>query len=318
MTNYAVLISTKNITVDDDLHSSAWYDLILMYKTLKEKGFLPENIFILYGKGIDFDTYHFRYNSTHLFNRKITQWPANKTEIENIFLRLSTGAASVPTADGSLIDIPKIMSTDLIYVWWNGHGSQPVALSQNDDPCVTDFETVSGDIRDADLVQIINTVNTFSSRVLVFQTCASGGIINDFNSDQNSINNTVIMTSANCYQFSYNEFYDEKIFLFFWKRIAWQICGFLKKKYNYYEQIAHSPFNYHLASAIRGKSPDGTFLSTNPDSNNDNKVSIEECFKYVVDRLNDEAANFQSQYGHRLSTPKIDDNSGIATSLNLF
>jgi hypothetical protein len=203
-------------------------------------------------------------------------------------------------------------------VWWNGHGFQVVPESMDADPCVTDFGTIDVDIRDADLVKIINTVSTFSSRVLFFQTCASGGIINDFNSDQNLINNTVIMTSTDCSDFSYDEFYEEKMFSSFWTWMTWWFYWRFIKNKIFIEHIAHSPFNYHLASAIRGKTPDGTFLFINPDSNNDNKVSIAECFKYVCDRLNDESDAYHNQYGHRLSNPQLDDHSGIAPSLSPF
>ena len=98
---YAVLISTNNVTMDDvSIHSEWWYDLILQYKMLRDKGYKKDNIYVLYGNGSDFGTSHPDYNSTALFGHPITTMPVSKANVQAIFSTLS----------------PKVKSDSYLYV----------------------------------------------------------------------------------------------------------------------------------------------------------------------------------------------------------
>ncbi len=319
MTNFAVLISTFNVTNEIDTHSSAWYDLVMLYSALISNGFSAANIFVLYGTGIDFNTTHFRYSSTTNFHRNITQWPADESSIKKIFQMLSTGAQNTILSDGSTIDIPQLTMNDLLFVWWNGHGFKASGMNT---AAVIKFQDVNGNwIFENNLVNYFSVADKYSSRLLIFQTCCSGGIIPNFTTTRD----TIVMTSADYYQEAFSDDYVEIIAMTFWTRVWYTFQNFFRQvlwlsrvEIKFIDVIWHSPFNYHLYSAIMRHKTDGGSLTDNPDENNDNKISVQECFNYIVDNINAQNIERASKNERKLSIPFLGDPANLASNLYLF
>ena len=180
---YAVLISTGNTTTDDTLyHSEYWYDLFLNYQALREDGFKDENIYVLYGHGSDFATYHADYDAMTVYGHSITDLAVNKANIKSVFADLGT----------------KMDGNDYLYVWWMGHGggSGPGACN-----LAMSISTTGETVTDAELTSYLNGIPSYSKRNVAVMTCHSGGLVDNLNT---AGNRTVVLTSATCAESSYS------------------------------------------------------------------------------------------------------------------
>jgi peptidase C13-like protein len=180
---YAVLISANNVTMDDvSIHSEWWYDLILQYKMLREKGYKERNIYVLYGNGTDFSTSHSDYNSTALFGHSITNMPVSKANVQAVFSTLS----------------PKVRPRDYLYVWWMGHGGGSGPGQCNLSMSISNTgEFVS----DAELKTYVDQVTSYKKRSIAVMTCHSGGMVDNFNV---AGSRTVVLASSTCAESSYD------------------------------------------------------------------------------------------------------------------
>lgn len=181
--NHAVLISANNVTMDDvSIHSEWWYDLILQYKMLREKGFKEGNIHVLYGNGVDFNTSHSDYNSTTLFGHSITSMAVSKANVQAVFSTLS----------------PKVKSKDYLYVWWMGHGGGSGPGQCNLGMSISNTgESVS----DTELKTYVDQVASYKKRSIAVMTCHSGGMVDNFNV---AGSHTVVLASSTCAESSYD------------------------------------------------------------------------------------------------------------------
>ena len=185
---FAVLISTGTTTLDDQLfHSEYWYDLVLMYNMLVEKGFTHDHIYVLYGLGTDFASTHADYQNP--YPSPITDYAVSRANIQNIFNWLATGNA----AEG----IPALTNNDFLFVWWMGHGGGGAH-------CNTSFSvsTTAESVTDAELATWTGAI-TYRRRAFVFMTCHSGGAMDNLQGST-----TVTMPSCTCTQGSDSDTYD--------------------------------------------------------------------------------------------------------------
>jgi hypothetical protein len=180
---YAVLISANNVTMDDlSIHSEWWYDLILQYKMLREKGYKRSNILVLYGNGTDFSTSHPEYDSTALFGHSITTLPVNKANVQQVFSTLN----------------PRVKSNSYLYVWWMGHGGGSGPGQCNLSMAISNTgETVS----DAEFKTYVDQVVKYGRRSISVMTCHSGGMVDNFNVPGSR---TVVLASSTCAESSYD------------------------------------------------------------------------------------------------------------------
>lgn len=182
--HYAVLISTNNVSLDNQsIHSEWWYDLFLQYKMLRELGYSDKNIYVLYGLGTDFNTSHNEYNSNVQYGHSITDFACNKNQIQNIFSSLSS----------------KITSEDYLYVWWMGHGGGSGPGSCN---LSMSIHHTGESVSDAEFTNYLNSITNYKKRWINVMTCHSGGLIDNLNS---SGTRTVSNTSCTCTQLSYDK-----------------------------------------------------------------------------------------------------------------
>lgn len=180
---YAVLISANNVTMDDvSIHSEWWYDLILQYKMLRDKGYKKDNIYVLYGNGSDFATSHPDYDSTALFGHPITTMPVNKANVKSVFATLS----------------PKVKSSSYLYVWWMGHGGGSGPGQCNLSMAISNTgESVS----DVEFKTYVDQVASYKKRSVAVMTCHSGGMVDNFNIPGSR---TVVLASSTCAESSYD------------------------------------------------------------------------------------------------------------------
>jgi hypothetical protein len=181
---YAVLISTNNVVLDDQsIHSEWWYDLFLQYKMLRDLGYTDQNIYVLYGNGNDFNTTHKKYNTNVQYGHAITDYPCNKTQIQNIFKTLSS----------------RLNKDDYLYIWWMGHGGGSGPGMCN---LTMSIHHTGEAVTDVEFTSYLNSITRYKKRWVNVMTCHSGGLVDNIN---NSGNRTITFTSCTCAQLSYDK-----------------------------------------------------------------------------------------------------------------
>ncbi len=186
----AVLISTHDVTADDIGYFSVWwYDTVLMYELLKEKGY--DRIYVLYGDGTDFNSSHHCYNSAARFGGPITSFPCDRAHIKAVFESLGSGG----TVDGKTIK--KFQNDGRLFVWWMGHGGGTnqnnyiMAISHKEEYVTgTEFSTW------------VNYITNYARRSIHVMTCHSGCYLPFFSA---AGTNTVAEASSDCLHSSYEQ-----------------------------------------------------------------------------------------------------------------
>lgn len=182
-TKHAVLLSSSETLYDDmSYHSEWWYDLILQYKMLKDKGFKDDNIHVLYGDGTDFATNHPEYDSTNLFGHSITDMAMTKANVEAVFTNIN----------------PDVKKKDFLYIWWMGHGS---GFGADQCDLTMHLSNTGETITDVELRSYVDHVSTYRKRSINIMTCHSGGLLDNFAIDDEK---TVTLASSTCAQNSYD------------------------------------------------------------------------------------------------------------------
>lgn len=231
--NYAVLISAGKTIIDDDPEhtSEYWYDLFLMYELLYENGFTNfnhDNIYVLYGEGVDFSSNHDRYQvpSDDWDINQITDKSNTKSNIQSTFNALTR----------------TITDKDFLWVWWMGHGlmdgPQPnikLKIENRTDVYVTDDEFAS----------YVDVLTNYKRRSFSFAACHSEGMFDDLENDK-----TVILVSSPMGDFGSSIETD----------------------------VWHAEFNDRLFSALKWKTPGGS--PVNADYNSNGLISMQEGFDY--------------------------------------
>lgn len=167
-----------------------WNDTVWMYKTLLAAGYKPENIFVLYGYGVDYASANPKYQHP----ATVTDFPATIGWVNRVFDGLKNGDAAA--------GIPAMKANDTLFVWTfdHGAGSSPAYL------CLWD-----GNMSDLDFAAKLNAV-PYAKRMIFMQQCRSGGFIDNLRN-----NKTFISTAAAATQNAYpadteNESYGGKTY----------------------------------------------------------------------------------------------------------
>jgi hypothetical protein len=230
---YAVLISANNVTTDSlRYHSEWWYDLFLQYQMLRSQGFTDKNIYVLYGNGTDFNTAYKPYNAQAQFTKTITTMAANKSNVRSIFCDTLR---------------KKVTGSDLLYVWWMGHGGGSGAGSCD---LSMQISHTGESVSDAEFASYLDSVPLYNKRVVAVMTCHSGGMIDNLNT---SGKKTVVLTSSTCTQSSYD---------------ATTTCN----------SEFHAEFNYTLANAFRGLDACNNPVASDADHND--TVTVAEVHQF--------------------------------------
>lgn len=245
--HYAILISAGDVRNDDDAyHSEYWYDLFLAYEDLiVNQGYTHDNVFVFYGDGAgdDFDSSYDMYNiDSHGWSSIVdynNRYSTMNSEFGNI-------ASTITNQDNLLIR------------WLCGHGSSTTrddyeASIQNEQGQFIEF------ISETDLITMINQINNYKRRKIIWQTCHSGCLIEGSQSLNN--NKTTIITSCPWYTSSYS----------YCPNCSGGNCGCND------ESNVACEINWVVTSSLSGTNPLGN--SYDGDHDSDNVISMEDLFQ---------------------------------------
>lgn len=154
----------------------------------------------------------------------------------------------------STLNINPMSSEDILFVYTFDHGASNGYL------CLWNGERYSP----SEMANAVNYINC-ARKMFYMQQCFSGAFKEQFKS--NNLNNLGIVTACSNRQYAY--------------RADTEVETYNGKKFY------HGEFNWHFMSALAGKTPQGT--EVNADSNTDGKVSILETFEYYQ-KMNSQSA----------------------------
>lgn len=180
-TNHANDNTTETITAISYNYIEFWTDTYLMWELLyKNKSWPTDQIYVLYGNGLDYNTSNERYQASHNNQIKITDYSANVADVGNIFTSLTNGNA----AQG----IPQMTNADFLFCYTFGHGDQ---VSGTD----VLIALMDGTMTDATFAGYANPVPCWS-RVFWMQQCRSGGFVDNLKSEKTVLAN---VWHGNCF-----------------------------------------------------------------------------------------------------------------------
>jgi len=240
--NYAFLFSFGNTTRDDDyLCSIYWYDLFLAYEDLiLKEGYSHENIIVFYGNGFDWDSSKYsRYQKSQFGWDHIVDYDVRINTLNSV---LNNYSDSLTDEDNLLIRC--------IY----GHGR--IEGVDFEDGYVLRIEIdYYPDLYELDLVNMLNQINHYKRRKILWTSCHSGALAVG---DINLLNDkTTIITCAN----------HDPLF---------GACP----DSNFTNETWHSKFNYNVTSSLFGEDPLG--LSYNADYNGDSVINFNEIINKLL------------------------------------
>jgi hypothetical protein len=246
--DYAILVSAGIATTDDVFSNSEyWYDLFLAYEDLVlNEGYAPANVFVFYGNGTSFNSTCARYQLA------LHGW-GNIVDFDNAYNTLNTQFANI----GAIVT-----NNDNLHIRWVvGHGGGDAATGNTAPyPSSTARDPINNDdywvllenrnllVRETDIIRIINQVNNYKRRKIIWMTCHSGCL----NGGTNNLNNnrTVLITASR------------------WDEVSWP--------YWLPGETIHPELNYVVTSSLFGEDPSGT--AYNADNNGDNVINMWELW----------------------------------------
>ena len=86
-----------------------WYDTVILYNELIDEGYTDENIFILFGRGYDYEPETWPIAPKYDPEPNITDYPARVEDVENIFTWLRDGNPEE--------NITALTDNNFLFVW---------------------------------------------------------------------------------------------------------------------------------------------------------------------------------------------------------
>jgi hypothetical protein len=173
---YAVLICGD---VAESGFDEFWNDTVWLYKTLRQKGYTKERIYVLYGNGTDYASANPTYQMP---GETVTDFSATAANVSMVFDGLKNGDA----AHG----IAQMKDNDTLFVWTFDHGS---GGPTNSSLCL-----VGADMTDTDFAAKLNAV-AYEKRAVFMQQCRSGGFIDNLSNPKTFIS-TACRGSENAHE----------------------------------------------------------------------------------------------------------------------
>lgn len=245
--HYAILISAGDVRNDDDAyHSEYWYDLFLAYEDLiLNQGYTHDNVFVFYGDGAgdDFASSHAQYNiSTHGWSGIV--------DFDNSYATMDSEFANIANT---------ITSEDNILIRWIcGHGSS--STQDNYYVCINnEWGSTTETITESNLITMINQINNYKRRKIIWMTCHSGCLVTGTQTLNN--NRTTVITSCAWNESSYS----------YCPNCSGGTCGCSD------ESNVACELNWVITSSLSGTDPLGNIY--NGDNDADNVISMEDLFQ---------------------------------------
>lgn len=246
--DYAILVSAGIATTDDAFSNSEyWYDIFLAYEDLVlNEGYDPANVFVFYGNGASFNSTRARYQLA------LHGW-GNIVDFDNAYNTLNTQFANIGA---------KVTNNDNLHIRWvvgHGAGNPSTALTiPSNDPNMR--EPINNDdywvllqnrnlwIRETEIIRIVNQINNYKRRKIVWMTCHSGCLTGGANNFNNNL--SVVITSSR---------WDQRSFPYWLP-----------------SETIHAELNYIVTSSLFGEDPLGTVFDA--DNNDDNVINMWELW----------------------------------------
>ncbi len=271
---YAVLIVTQDVVQGGsvEIPNRFWYDISVVYNTLiQEYGYSDENIFVHYYDG----TSHSYYNHpTDLNNPDNNEDHIDYTASKSRILETFNNLSGESTSD---INIPKLDSTDQLFVFVDGHGTNRFGKST----IICKYPDIEY-LYDDEVAEAVEKIDC-AQMIFLFETCNSGNFaveLTDYNSyDSVKCENRIVHTATTLERYSWNE--------------------------NYLTGSMYTEFTFYWTAAVRGVYPvyefpwmpsfaTGSFPfdslypfdhpdDYDPDLNSDGFVQMDEAFWYADD-----------------------------------
>lgn len=274
-----------------------WFDAVIMYNALLDEGYTDDNIFLLFGKGYDYEPSTYPIAPKYNPSPNITDYPARVDDVENIFEWLRFGNASQ--------GIPAITNDDFLFVWTFGHGGFKDLNGNNqwDEGeevliCLIDdlFQNAVYDaMMDSDFSTRLNLISC-NRRSIWMQQCHGGGFVQYLENNKSTIV-TACHASESAWPADNLNIYGGNI-------EEWETIIFNQNEHTY----SHGEFNLHIMASLVGEYPNGDIVSA--DINNDNEISVFESKDYNEDN------NSRFLYSS-LETPQWSDIGNIGTNTSL-
>jgi len=246
--DYAILVSAGNATTDGTFSNSEyWYDIFLAYEDLVlNEGYDPANVFVFYGNGASFNSTRARYQLA------LHGW-GNFVDFDNAYNTLNTQFANI----GAIVT----NNDNLLIRWVVGHGGGDAATGNTAPyPSSTARDPINNDdywvllenrnllVRETEIIRIINQINNYKRRKIIWMTCHSGCLAGGTNNLNN--NRTVLITASR------------------WDEPSWP--------YWLPGETIHAELNYVVTSSLFGEDPAGTAYDA--DNNGDNVINMWELW----------------------------------------
>jgi hypothetical protein len=246
---------------EDDKRSESefWYDPFDAYKYLVlNHNYTHENIFFIYGDGNDFTT------------SKYTEYRPSTYGWSDIVDYSNKSIDDIEDAFESIAD--EITDDDNLLIWWSSHGApDPDPHDPEEDIICLDCYHVSifdqnqsklFEIDDEELIEIVNLVDNYKRRKIIWETCYSGCLVVG---DVNLNNDRTVMITATEFNQTSGYYYG---------------TGEGHQKY-------HTDFNYVINRALLGEDP-FTGESYNADHDWDGVISMYDLYQEVEEDENTE------------------------------
>ncbi len=213
------------------------------------KGFLEENVYVLYAGGIDYCrlfTIHDRYDPGS--SKTVTDYSAYRNKLELVFNGMATGNNG----------FPQLSQDDFLFVWSHGHG-----IGSNGNSSLMLHELP---ISDDDFAALVDPIQA-GKKVFWMQQCRSGGFVDELEANNSFFHSACLPDDTAWRADDYPGVENE-----------------VRNGVTYH----HGEFNFHMYSSTNGETPlEGvtTYNNeplSNADLNNDNCISVYEAYAWEV------------------------------------
>lgn len=256
-----------------------WSDVVWMYHILIEQGgFHPDNIYVLFGNGTDWNVSHPSDVPPKYISKygTMTDFSATLVNVRRVFNALAAGEQPV----AGTTTIAKMTENDSLFVWTFDHGSTTGGggvQTGNSILCL-----MGTDITDTEFGSLLHAI-PYKRAAVFMQQCYCGGFI-----DNVANSNTFIATAVQGNQLAYradnsNPFPDA-----------------VENETQNGIVCHHGEFDYYFMSAFEWRSPLGTAINANTQKPS-KRISSTESF------------NWEKGHESEPGNPQVKDTGGVGT-----
>ncbi len=222
-----------------------WNDTFLMWEMLQDKGYDPDNIYVLFADGQDYSLVNQNIDDRYKPDQTVTvtDYSASIANLQTVFNGLRYGNNGFPA----------VGQDDYLFVWTFDHGGGSNGNST--------LYLIDGIITDDDFAALVNPIPAHK-KTFWMQQCRSGGFHDELEAT-NTVFHSACQPNQNAYRANNTPDLENEI-----------LGG---------DTYHHGEFNFHTYSSTNGASPTGStsyygVQYTAADLNSDNYISMYESW----------------------------------------